>query len=200
VTDAADPVAALAHELKTPLAAIIGYADAMRGRVFGPLEPPYADAAETIHAAALHLAALVDSLPGRTSRVGEPFDARALVAEVMRLFALKAEGAGVALVFDPGEAPVTAKADPLAARQILINLMANALAATPRGGRVSVSLRRDGGGLVLAIADTGSGIAAPEGLGLSLVRALCSGQGGVLTFDSARGGGTTASVRLPAGA
>jgi cell cycle sensor histidine kinase DivJ len=200
VNDSPDPLAALAHELKTPLAAIIGYADAMRARVFGPLDEPYARSAETIHAAARHLLALVDNMAGDASRRGERFDSRTLVGEVLQIFILQAEESGITLIADPGDDPLPAEADPLALRQILINLIANALAATPRGGRVSVGLRRDGGDLTLSVADTGPGITSAEGIGLTLVRALCAGQGGALAFDSPPGGGTTAIVRLPVGA
>ena len=107
---------------------------------------------------------------------------------------------GVALSADLGDAPLTVHADPLALRQILINLVANALAATPRGGRVWVTAAHEGADLRLTVEDTGPGISAGEGTGLALVRAMCAVRGGDFSLDSPPGSGARASVRLPTGA
>jgi cell cycle sensor histidine kinase DivJ len=198
VTASLDDAQALAHELKTPLAVIIGYADAMRERAFGPLNETYVEAAHTIHAAARHLQALVEALTdGTTAAPRQRIDARAPIAEGVGLFDLRMRKAGVALAADLGADPLMVDADPLVLRQILINLLANALAATPTGGTVTVSLWRDRGDLVVTLADTGPGIAAAEGLGLGLVRALAASHGGRLDLRSPGGGGAVATVRLP---
>ncbi|HEY2179083.1 MAG TPA: HAMP domain-containing sensor histidine kinase [Caulobacteraceae bacterium] len=189
-----DDPSVLAHELKTPLTAIIGYAEAMSLGAFGPLDEPYVESARTILAAARHLQELIDDLAASV-RAPERFDARASVTEVLGLFAIKAWAAGVSLGATPGEEALIVEANPLVLRQILINLIANALAATPRGGRVNVAVGRDGGDLVLAVEDTGPGVNAPEGLGLKLVRALCAG--GSFNLVSMPGGGARANVRLP---
>ncbi|HXV00824.1 MAG TPA: ATP-binding protein [Caulobacteraceae bacterium] len=196
MTVSLDDAGALAHELKTPLAVIIGYADAMRERAFGPLDEKYIEGARTIEAAARHLQALVEALTGG----GRPrlrFDARAGVAEATGLFDMRLQEAGIALAAELGANPVTILADPLTLRQIVINLLANALAATPAGGRVALSLARDEGDLVIALADTGPGISGMEGQGLGLVRALAASHGGRLDFTSRTGGGVVATVRLP---
>ena len=189
-----DSRAALAHELKTPLAVIIGYADAMIERAFGPLDASYVESAQTIHAAARHLQALIESLTGAV--IGDQVDARGPIAEGIRMFALEAQGRGIRLIADLGEVPLQVVIDPLALKQILINLVANALAATPQGGEVRVTLGQKAGDLTLEVADTGPGIKAPEGLGLGLVRALCAG--GSFSLTSRVGGGAVAKVRLPA--
>jgi signal transduction histidine kinase len=105
--------------------------------------------------------------------------------------------AGVVLAADLGADALMVDADPLALRQILINLLANALAATPGGGAVTLSLARDRDDLVITLADNGPGIAAPEGVGLGLVRALAAGHGGRLDLRSPSDGGAVATVRLP---
>ena len=192
MTATPDSRAALAHELKTPLAVIIGYADAMIERTFGPLDASYVEGARTIQAAARHLQALIESL---TAAPHERFDARSPVAEGIAMFALEAQTRGVSLAADLGETPLQAATDPLALRQILINLVANALAATPKGGEVRVTLGREGGDLVLTVDDTGPGVTAPEGLGLGLVRALCAS--GRFDLTSRAGGGARAQARLP---
>jgi signal transduction histidine kinase len=195
VTASLDDAGALAHELKTPLAVIIGYADAMRERAFGPLDDKYVEGARTIEAAARHLHALVEALTGG-GRPRQRFDARAAIAEAAGLFDMRLRDAGVDLVAELGAERLTVVADPLALRQILINLMANALAATPAGGRIEVSLGREGDDLVMTLTDTGPGITAPEGMGLGLVRALAASHGGRLDLASP-GGGAVATVRLP---
>jgi signal transduction histidine kinase len=198
VTASLDDAQALAHELKTPLAVIIGYADAMGERAFGPLDETYVEAAHAIHAAARHLQALVETLTGLADRPPrQRIDARAPIAEVMGLFDMRLRQADVSLAADLGAAPLMVDADPLALRQILINLLANALAATPAGGTVTLTLGRDRGDLLITLADTGPGIAAPEGLGLGLVRALAGSHGGRLDLGSPSGGGAVATVRLP---
>jgi cell cycle sensor histidine kinase DivJ len=199
-SEPSDVLATLAHELKTPLTAVAGYADAMRARAFGPLSDKYAECADIIHQAATHMATLIDGLAAADEGHApfERFDARAPVAEAVRLFALDAEAAGVSLIADVPEAPIMVDAAARTLRQIAINLAANALAATARGGRVNVSLARDGADLILAVEDSGRGAAIPgKGLGLPLVRALCARHGGDFTLEAAPGGGARAAARLP---
>ncbi len=199
------PLAALAHELRTPLAAIIGYADAMRERAFGPLSEQYVECAETVAQAARHMLELVERMSGLDSDRREPerdqarpFDALTAVAEAHRMLKAQADALGVSLVaeFPTGQFPV--EADALAVKQIAINLIANALAATPRGGAVSLTLQRSGDDLIIAVEDTGGGPeGAVDGVGLTLVRGICAAHRGDFALLGRTGGGTRAMARLP---
>jgi signal transduction histidine kinase len=198
---------ALNHELRTPLAAIAGYAEAMCVQAFGPLDANYLEVAQTVRTAAAHMLALIDDMAGldqaaqgRWPLKSEPFDARAPAAEVLRLLDQEARRAGVRLTGDLPARPVAVRADARAMRQILINLVANALAACPRGGDVRLSLAPGAGELVIDVEDDGVGVApgAAEGVGLKLVRALAGLHGGALSLERRAAGGTRARVRLPA--
>lgn len=200
-------LSALGHELRTPLAAIAGYAEAMRAQAFGPLDGKYLEVAETLRAAAAHMLALIEDMAsleaasaGRWPLKAEVFDAGAAAAEVLRLLEGEARGRGVRLAADLPHAPLPIRADARAVRQMMINLMANALAASPRGGEVRVTLAREDGALVVGVDDEGPGFTpgAAEGVGLALVRALAGLHGGTLNFARRPAGGTRACVRLPA--
>ena len=187
---------ALAHELRTPLAAIMGYADAVRVQAFGPLSQTYVEAAESIHAAADHMLALVERLTSgadddRQALSTERLDARAVATEAMRLV----EPGATELRLDaPPVLPVDA--DALTLRQIVVNLIANAVAAGAR--HVVLSLEASGGDLVLTVEDDGPGVAGiSEGTGLSLVRALVAAHGGDFSLASRPEGGARAQARLP---
>ena len=208
----ADPglLAELGHELRTPLNAIIGFADAMRGRAFGPLSEPYAQSADAIHEAGRHLLALVDDMTniariesGRWTRPMERFDVRDLISKTERLFALEARRVDVSLSANLTEHAVDVFADQRAIRQILINLIANALKFTPAGGAVGLGMEVDGADLLLIVKDTGKGLSTTaahsqgEGLGLTLVRAFCKLHAGSMTMASEPGDGTVVTVRLP---
>jgi signal transduction histidine kinase len=201
--DPTTPLAELAHELRTPLTSIIGFAEAMRARAFGPLSEAYVGGAETIAEAGRRLLALVDDMTEIARIEGEPrpmrreaFDAAAIAADVAALLAIQAQRAKVTISAEG--APTAVRSDPDAIRRILINLAANAIAATPVGGRVTIAVGADGGDLLLTVSDSGRGTAgAPEGLGLTLVRRLCGRLGGALSIESAPGAGTVARARLP---
>jgi len=199
------PLAALAHELRTPLAAIIGYAGAMRERTFGPLSQRYVECAETVEQAARHMLELVERMTAFDPDRSEPeedragsFDAQMAVAEVHRMLQPQADARGVSLAAKFPAGPFRVKADVLAVKQIAINLIANALAATPRGGTVSLTLERSGDDLIIAVEDTGRGPdGAIDGVGLTLVRGICAVHGGDFALQARSGGGTRAMARLP---
>ena len=202
-------LAHLAHELRTPLTAVIGYADAMRARTLGPLDERYAEYAGIIGDAGRHMLALAEDLLAR-ARLGEPgdtrtierFDAAEAVAWVARLMTLEAAAAGVALRVTSVAPPLEMVSDRGVLVQIVVNLVANAIRHTPAGGVVSVRLETREGNLVeLTVSDTGSGMAPGSesaGMGLRLVRDLVAARGGTTRFADASGGGTVATIRLPA--
>jgi cell cycle sensor histidine kinase DivJ len=215
----------MSHELRTPLNAIIGFSDIMRSRLFGPLEGRYAEYAALIHESGGHLLDLINDVldmskieAERYSLSLEPFDAREAVSGALRLTRVQADTARIALRGALPPEPLEVNADRRALKQIVLNLVSNALKFTPSGGQVNVIARAQGEMLEIIVADTGVGIAPADlerigrpyeqaggidqrsmgtGLGLSLVRAFAELHGGTMTIKSRLGEGTAVSVRLP---
>lgn len=217
-------IARLAHELRTPLGAISTLAEVMRDERLGPLpDPRYRSYAADIHQSAQQALAVLASYLEGGERLAEPiamsFAELAADVECERaVSALRpvAARAGVVLSMAADGGLPRLIADRRSLRQILDNLIVNAVKFTPPGGDVRVLLRhRLNGPLVLAVEDTGDGMsardlvrvidrsAAPElgeprrsgsGLGLPLVRALAVANGGELSISSQRGRGTQVSI------
>jgi two-component system, cell cycle sensor histidine kinase DivJ len=182
--------------------------------------------AQLINDSGQHLLSVVNGIldmskmeSGNFDITPEPFAPRAALINCCNLLALKARENGVDLVTDaPQDLPVMT-GDPRAFKQIVLNLVSNAIKFTERGGKVTVSAGVDGSLLVLRIADTGVGIAADDlkrigapffqagktyqrrhegtGLGLSIVKSLVALHGGELTLQSKIAEGTTVTVALP---
>jgi len=219
-------LAAVSHELRTPLNAIIGFSDVMKQRLFGPLPARYAEYGDLIHESGAHLLELIGDVldmskieADRYELNIDQFDARDVVEICTKMMRLRAEEQGLALYCETGDRALPVSADRKALRQILLNLLSNAVKFTPEGGAVVVMVRAQDGELVLAVGDSGVGVAEHEldrlgqpytqsssgrdviergtGLGLSLVRALADLHGGEMSMQSAPGEGTTVTVRLP---
>jgi cell cycle sensor histidine kinase DivJ len=218
-------LANMSHELRTPLNAIMGFSDIMRSRMFGPLTDRYGEYAELIHESGGHLLDLINDVLDMSKIEAERFelsrgvfDAREAMTAAMRLMRVQADGAGVQLrgVLPPADLEVDA--DRRALKQIVLNLISNALKFTPRGGQVTVTADGYDGVLEIVVADTGVGISPEDlerlgrpyeqaggpdqrargtGLGLSLVRAFAKLHGGEMHIESRLGAGTSVSVRLP---
>jgi cell cycle sensor histidine kinase DivJ len=217
-------LATMSHELRTPLNAIVGFSDIMRLKMFGPLPERYGEYAELIHESGRHLTDLINDVldmskieADRYVLQREAFDARDAVSGAMKLLRLQAEDAGLHLRADLPAAPLRVDADRRALKQIVLNLVSNALKFTPPGGRVDVTLCALDGAMELVVADTGQGVSAEDlarlgkpyeqtdagrrvqgtGLGLSLVKALTALHGGEFLMESRLGEGSAATVRLP---
>lgn len=196
------PLIDLRHELRTPLAAVIGFADAMRERAFGPLSEPYRECAEAIDRAARHMLELVDRMVSEGPGFPEAItcDAAAAVVDAVQMLQSRAKARGVALTASLPDGAVMVEVDATHLRQIAINLVANAVAATPPGGSVKAVLERPGKDLILTVEDSGPGPASDrrDGVGLRLVRSLCAAYGG--DFELGGGGaGARAVARLAVG-
>ena len=218
-------LASVSHEIRTPLNAIIGFSDAMKSRLFGPVPAKYAEYAELIHESGRHLLELIGDVLDLSkieadsySLSYETFEAADVIELCTRMLSQRAEDAGVTIELDAAT-PIPVKADRKALRQILLNLLSNAIKFTPRGGVIVVMAKTRGDDLTLAVGDSGPGIAPAElaqlgqrymqastaeqtadrgsGLGLSLVKALAEMHGGEMVIESAVGEGTTVSVTLP---
>ena len=220
-------LASVSHELRTPLNAIIGFAELLATEAFEPQQPAKRrEYASIIHQSGQHLLAVVNSIldaskieSGSFDIVAEPFQLGSLIDLCCDMVGLKAEQAGIALVRDLAPGLEDVVGDKRACKQILLNLLSNALKFTPAEGRVTVGARPDGNSVVLFVADTGIGIGARDlprlgdpffqargsynrphdgtGLGLSVVRGLVGLHGGSISIESAPGEGTQVSVRLP---
>ncbi|WP_347567019.1 HAMP domain-containing sensor histidine kinase [Caulobacter sp. CCUG 60055] len=218
-------LANMSHELRTPLNAIMGFSDIMRSRMFGELPGKYVEYAELIHESGRHLLDLINDVldmskieAARYELAREVFDAREPVSAALRLMRLQADEAGVQLRGMLPGAPLEVDADRRALKQIVLNLVSNALKFTPKGGSVTVSGQAVEGMLEITVADTGVGIppedverlgrpyeqaggadqkARGTGLGLSLVRAFAELHGGDMGIESRLGEGTAVMVRLP---
>jgi PAS domain S-box-containing protein len=215
--------ALVSHELRTPLTSIIGYLELV-------LEEDAIDAEtrrflEVVGRNAQRLLRLVGDLlfvaqveAGNLALDPGSVDLAATAAESVEAARPRAEEHGIELVLDAGRLPDT-KGDAGRIGQAIDNLVSNAIKFTPDGGRVEVSLRRDGGDGVIEVTDTGMGIADDDqallfdrffrsstatesaipgvGLGLSIVKAIVEGHGGRMEVDSEPGAGTTFRAILP---
>jgi cell cycle sensor histidine kinase DivJ len=156
---------------------------------------------------------------GRFDILAEAFEVGPLIDSCCDILSLKAEQAGVQLLRDYPPRIEELVADKRACRQILLNLLSNALKFTPRDGRITIGVRPEGNMLAFFVADTGIGIPDADlprlgdaffqasskydrshegtGLGLSVVRGLVGLHGGSMSIASREGEGTCVSVRLP---
>ena len=214
----------VAHELRTPLVVIRGNVEGMLDGVYPRDDEHLAPVLEETTVMArllddLRLLSMAEAGALRLHR--EPTDLAALIADVVAAFAPRAASAGVALTAAvSGLPPEDAEVDPLRVREVLENLVANALRHTPRGGTIQIeaTLRSAAGGpeVAVAVVDTGTGIAAAlaphvfdrfaksadsggSGLGLAIAKSLVEAHGGLIGAESAPGRGTTIRFTLPVG-
>ncbi len=211
-------LAEISHELRTPLAVVQGNLEAIIDGVYPPDPAHLAVVLDETRV----LARLIDDLrtlalseAGTLALHREPTDPELLVADVVRSFEAAAAAAGVELTAAiEGDLPLL-DIDPVRIREVLANLVANALRHTPAGGRVTVGgSDGDRRWIRLEVRDTGRGIepallphvfdrfvtgddSRGSGLGLAIARQLVVAHGGEITAESALGAGTTIRVRLP---
>lgn len=216
--------AAMAHELRTPLTHILGFSEMMQSQIFGPLAPKYLEYAGLIRSSGTHLLSLVNDLmdlsrieAGAWRMERATFNAVLVCGEAAAQSEGQAGVKGVTLRFTPATPAIPVTADARALRQIVLNLVANAVKFTPKGGAVKVAVRVERGDLVIQVEDTGPGfpptafanLARPfergaagadtpgVGLGLALVKSLAGLHGGRLSLANADAGGALVTVRLP---
>jgi two-component system sensor histidine kinase BaeS len=211
-------LADVTHELRTPLQVISGNVEAMLDGVHpidrANLEPILAEAA-VMNRLLDDLRTLSLAEAGALPLHREEVDARRLIAEVAAGHQAAATEAGVTLSAAAG-GPVVLDADPVRVREVVANLVINAIRHTPLGGAVRLDVSSVGGWVELSVADTGEGIAPADldrvferfhrradsggsGLGLTIARDLVAAHGGTISAESdgIPGQGTTMRVRLP---
>jgi signal transduction histidine kinase len=216
------------HELRTPLNAIIGFSEVMRDEIFGPIgAPQYKSYLGDVLVSAHHLLEVINDIldVAKAEANKLDLDEHAFMVEqvarvALRLVGERATRAELKLELNIREDLPQVWADERKLKQVLINLLTNAIKFTPPGGRVALSARVGiDGDLLVEVSDTGIGIAADDiatalspfgqvdgtlarkyegtGLGLPLSRALVELHGGTLSISSEVGRGTTVTVRLP---
>ena len=209
-------LADLGHELRTPLTVIRGEIEAMLDGVHQPDREHLellVDEVEVMERLLedLRTLSLIDA--GSLNLHPEPTDMGQLVADVADAYRRRAREAGAVIDVDVDRVVGDVVVDPVRIREVVTNLVVNSLRAMPAGGRLRLSARSVGKGVVVEVADTGVGIDPDEvelvfdrfhkgaqspgsGLGLSISRDLVAAHGGRLTIESAPGAGTTARMDL----
>lgn len=218
-------LAAMSHDFRTPLSAVIAYAEVMAQGGAGPVSAQQEEFLERIKAGAEHLARMIDEVldfatvdAGKVHVNVEEFDAAVLAADTAAMLEPHAIEKGLELSLVRPHATPRMRSDPTKVRQILINLLGNALKYTDQG-RVTVELATERSRMLFRVRDTGPGIPPEEvervfepftrlsttqrrksgtGLGLAVSRRLARLLGGDLACESAPGRGSTFTLWLPA--
>jgi signal transduction histidine kinase/HAMP domain-containing protein len=220
-------LANMSHELRTPLNAIIGFSEVLIERMFGELNDKQDDYLKDIHSSGKHLLSLINDIldlskieAGRMELDVESFDVPAALDNAMTLVRERAQRHGIALSLQVAADVGTVRADERKFKQILLNLLTNAVKFTPDGGKVDVHAALVGDGVLqVAVTDTGIGIAPEDqaavfeefrqvgrhytnkqegtGLGLTLTKRFVELHGGTLTLQSELGKGSTFTFTLP---
>lgn len=224
-------LAQMSHELRTPLNSIIGFSQILHDELYGPMEvPQYKEFAQDISDSGRHLLSIINDIldiakaeSGHSTLSPEPVSVHQAVEATLRLVWQRADTNNITLnrSIDPDVPDIMSEERLL--RQMLINLLSNALKFTEPGGEVSVSHSPlPDGGLRLTVADTGIGIAPEDipralspfeqidsalarryegtGLGLPLVKSIMELHGGTMVLESALGVGTSVHLNFPANA
>ena len=219
----------MSHELRTPLNAILGFSEIMKDEIFGPIgKPQYSQYAADIHSSGQHLLGLINDIldlskieAGKLELEPVWCDLATLLNDLSKLVDVRARRGGVTVSVEVADGMPQLWADERATKQIIFNLLSNALKFTPKDGRVVVSAGcLDDGSILLTVSDTGIGIPDDQldrvlmpfeqidnrysrtgggtGLGLPLVKSLIELHDGDLRIESKVDVGTTVRVRWPA--
>ncbi len=219
-------LANMSHELRTPLNSVIGFSEVLRDRMFGDLNPKQTQYVEVILASGRHLLSLINDIldlskieAGRMELELATFDLPLAIQNTLALVSDRAARHGVTITTALDKQLGSLTADERKLKQILLNLLANAVKFTPEGGRVEVTARPTDGHVEISVTDTGIGIAEEDqeaifeefrqvgategrpregtGLGLPLARRLVELHGGRLWVESKVGRGSTFTFTIP---
>lgn len=214
----------MSHELRTPLNAILGFSELIRDKAVDASAVEYA---VEINRAGRHLLDMINDLldlskieAGRYELSDDVVEVGRLVRSCLAMLKPRAIEGGVQIDNGTAALRVSLRADMRALKQIVLNVLANAMKFTPAGGRVSISIDRSDASLTLVVSDTGIGIDPSgqsrlcqpfsqadasisrkfggTGLGLAISQKLLALHGATLTLDSTPGGGTTVRMTFPA--
>jgi signal transduction histidine kinase len=218
-------LANMSHELRTPLNAIIGFSEVLTERMFGELNEKQDEYLRDIHASGQHLLSLINDIldlskieAGRMELERSDFDLPNAIENALILVRERASRRGIRLGSAIEERLGVISGDERKVKQVLLNLLSNALKFTPEGGQVDVRARLSNGVAEVSVTDTGVGIAHEDqeavfeefrqvggaekraegtGLGLALSRKFIELHGGQIGVESQIGAGSTFTFRLP---
>ena len=222
----AEFLAVVSHELRTPLNAINGYGEMLTMELAGPLSTEQKDAVARIQRNSQHLLTLIEEVlsfarneAGRLRFASTSVCVRTALAEIEPLVGAELQKKGLRFLQEPPDEDLRVHADPEKLRQIMLNLVGNAIKFTPTGGQISVGAVRDGEAARIWVADTGIGIPADKvgrvfepfyqveggstrrypgfGLGLAIALDFARAMDGDMHIESVAGSGTRVSVVLP---
>jgi signal transduction histidine kinase len=221
-------LAHMSHELRTPMNAVLGFTEMMTKEIFGPIgSPRYREYLRDIEASGQHLLQVINNIldlakveAGKWEMNEVDVDMGDLAHSTALLLRERARAAGVTLAIDDAAPKVSVRGDLRLLRQIILNLLTNAIKFSERGGTVELPWKLgDDGALSLSVVDHGLGMTPEEaqralrpyangaararnrqdtGLGLSLSKHFAEMHGGQIAIDSALGRGTTVTIRFPA--
>ncbi|HSW95676.1 MAG TPA: sensor histidine kinase [Patescibacteria group bacterium] len=219
-------LANMSHELRTPLNAIIGFSEVLRQQMFGAINPKQSEYLEDIQTSGQHLLSLINDIldlskveAGKMELQLSRFSLPAALESVVLMVRERAARRGIALRTEVDPAIDQLEADERKVKQVVLNLLTNAVKFTPAGGTVTLATARDGEGVLVSVRDTGVGIAPADqarvfeefvqaggasaagqegtGLGLTLSRRFVELHGGRIWVESEPGKGSTFSFTLP---
>lgn len=225
-------LANMSHELRTPLNAIIGFSELMKNETFGPVEnEKYKEYLGDIHMSAEHLLAIINEVldmskieAGRIDLVEDYFDVHDMIVSVSRMLGSRIFSSNIEIIRDISDGVLIVYADYRLIRQVVINLMSNAIKFSPQGAQIRVSSEiLDNGDFQITIKDQGQGISQEKisvalepfgqvndvsdkrivgqqgtGLGLPLAKAMVELHGGIFELESQLGVGTSVRFTIPA--
>jgi len=222
----ADFLAAASHDLQTPLTSILGYVELLSDGAGGPVRAAQARMLDAVERGAKRLKAMIEDILtiskielGSFDSQMSPLDLAGLVPPAVELISPSATAAGLKFEVNCHDQGLIVDGDPEQLDRMLVNLLSNAVKYTPSGGRVALSVVREGDSAVLTVADTGIGIpeqdqgslftrffrasnavglgAPGTGLGLSIVQTIVANHHADLSVESAQDRGTKVTVRIP---
>ncbi len=220
-------LANMSHELRTPLNAIIGFSEIIHSQMFGDVNPRYREYVQNINDSGRHLLDVINDIldvsrieAGKLKLEPEPVKLQAVIESSLRLIQQRALRGGLTIETAVPETLPVICGEARRLKQVMLNILSNAVKFTPEGGRIRIAAhRRDGGAVAVEIADDGIGMAAEDipraltpfvqvdsrlarryegtGLGLPLARAFMELHGGTLELSSAPRRGTTVTLTFP---
>jgi two-component system cell cycle sensor histidine kinase PleC len=222
-----DFLTAISHDLRTPLNAILGFSEMITKEMAGPVNNArYLEYAQIIHSSGVHVLSLVNDLldlskldAGKLELQLEPVEILKIIIDCVRLVSAQANRDHIGIAVHVFDGVDRLCGDSKRLRQMLLNLLSNALKFTPVGGEVVIDVFRRGEDIAISVSDTGIGIRAEDipkvlepfgqvesemsqrnpgtGLGLPLTKELAELHGGSLTMESNIDVGTTVTILLP---